>query len=703
MADNKKLNGMSLLRFAIGNPKVQTYDELAQRYSKTIEYRLIFCSETNNGIQPEPWIILSRVMVAVKQFSSYDAKLMKELAEKIWQNEHIRISGELPFVQFFGELFKQRQAREQTEENQTDENNQIQETLPDEQVEEGDSEDEVQVGEIQSDKQEDADEENPEYESKKEEFLQALEGNPEAKEFFYGFHPEVQKRLIILCDNADAFLYNIFDVVKDRKRYRKLKNGKKKQSLLQWLRMAEATDFEYVAQFLDISMEEIEGLLLTDPSTRRTVEQIFKKNKLAQVQTLASTEHFAPSIPKKKEEKKESEVVQTEETPTETPSTEDTEKSEFKIEENPISSEDNQEEQSLQEEIEQISDSEEKTCDDTTKEEVLEVVFCEEETEIEQISVPEDSEDDEIESEENIKYLSDISKLSSYGKLPEQNTVQVRELKSRSHIYLEWRSGIKGGTDDPTQLFVDTNVIMKYKIAKLLCEYFANLCISTITIHELRRLLSYGDDEQQEYADQAFSMIVDGKVGSRDNVIKLLKDERPSLESDDFDVQLVDRAKALKLTFTSLDAGAIVYARTIGAAYRYIRVERPETLNFFGSDIYVMDTGVFDPGMFNKLMKSCKQVVITSEYAKFLNNRKINPKNQTIVREFQTAIATDLTESFIMYENQNPDTERTRINYEDELCELCRKNGFTFITSNLYTYVWFLAHGAKAKLWYHKK
>lgn len=522
----------------------------------------------------------------IDSINNYDEEEnFSQEAEEILKNEQIEIQADLPLAQFLGELLKKRK-----------------------------------------------------FQTKKEEFLKVLDESSDLKEFYDALHPNVQNHIINCCDDSNTFLYHVKDVQNDRSYFKGLSKGKQKDQLVKWFEKSNWTDLEFMAQWQDMSVKEIEAILYSDKQTKRKIQMLIRKHRLASSKTPA--------------------MVHQEVTTTVT-------------------------------ELEKISEEESEEISEEEPEEVP----------------------DETDSDPDGGYFDDWPRDDSYYQEDESSrpTVKVDEIGTPGTMthFVMWSSNITEAYN-PGDLLIDTCVVMQNPALTALANCFSRLYVSTISVYELRHLLESERSDKHDIEAlvyKAFRNIADEQLKEPNHrKINLLKDDDPDLESpeEDLDIQLVHRAREKHMTFVTRDAGAAVYAKSIGVPCRFLKHKFPaDVCQFKGTETYVLDTEVLDGGILTYLQKYCKHIYITSEYAKYLNRRKEASSQNENVKKMQNAIATDINGVFLMYENEFSAVGESRIDYENELITLCKNGGYTFITASIISYVWALAHGIKAQLWYH--
>ena len=250
---------------------------------------------------------------------------------------------------------------------------------------------------------------------------------------------------------------------------------------------------------------------------------------------------------------------------------------------------------------------------------------------------------------------------------------------------------------DPNVIMPDTNILLKPEILSNLKGRFSRSRISTICVIELRKLLK--NSETKKAAEDAILNIARNK----DNFFIPLGDSVYTGPQHDNDILLVDRAKENDITFVTADAGAAVYARSIGCPFRYLRTKHPDNLVYSlysgPKKICVLDTGIYSNKLEAYLKANFSGVVITSEYAKALNKRKRNPNEAEMVLRFQTDIVCDTEGYYQTFRLENEDNIESKEAYEKELIDICKKNGYVLVTNNPSTKVWAWVLGVKAHLW----
>ena len=252
----------------------------------------------------------------------------------------------------------------------------------------------------------------------------------------------------------------------------------------------------------------------------------------------------------------------------------------------------------------------------------------------------------------------------------------VNSNRVRDGVY-EWFSDIREASN-PQEVIVDTNVIVDEFLNDLVKDRFSKGFVSTISVKELRKILS--DQKRASCARKAIEDII---IRDKERHFYFALGDHEARRSIDNDIALVDLAKSMNVTFVTGDSGAKCYAWTIGCPCRYYRSTpaNPNVRDYSKEEKCVIDIGIETHGLLKYLFKTYGKVIVTNELAKWLNCQKFNGNAGTCIYELQIAVATDATEFFTPYEMNCP-SDIDRQSYEMELIELCIKEGATLVSSN---------------------
>ena len=245
----------------------------------------------------------------------------------------------------------------------------------------------------------------------------------------------------------------------------------------------------------------------------------------------------------------------------------------------------------------------------------------------------------------------------------------------------------------------DTNIMMdKVFRESLKLKPQTKIYLSTIVVHELRGLLLSDLPRRAAEARQAIANIA---IHGDREYMQLLDNGYKA--GNAFDIELVDLAKEHNLIFLTADSGAAAYARASNCPVRYLRNKMPQEVvsrKQVRSDLVaVLDTTVWNKNLIGYIKNRYSKVVITSEYAKWLNKMKGNNDVNSSIVTFQTDIVTDMQDYYNFYYMQHADSGTSREEYETELVELCKKNGYVLITSDFATKAWAWVLGVRCDLY----
>ena len=246
----------------------------------------------------------------------------------------------------------------------------------------------------------------------------------------------------------------------------------------------------------------------------------------------------------------------------------------------------------------------------------------------------------------------------------------------RDGIY-EWFSDI-GAAENPSQILLDTNIVMDETLHSMVKDRFSRGWISTVTIFELRKLMNGPKKSIAKVALEDIAL-----CAAEDRFYSPVKDHE-SAKLGDHDVSLVDVAAKKSLTFVTADSGAKVYAWTIGCPCRYYRTiaPKPSKVTVTNGRMCIIDANIHEKGIVNFIHMSFESVIVTNELAKYLNKRKFELSyGKGAVTDLQIDIATDTIEFYVPYKMENSRNGNLQ-KYEMELIDICAKTGATLISSD---------------------
>lgn len=259
----------------------------------------------------------------------------------------------------------------------------------------------------------------------------------------------------------------------------------------------------------------------------------------------------------------------------------------------------------------------------------------------------------------------------------------------------EWSSNIESAKDG-TMVAVDTNLLISAKFRNNIIDRFRKIGISSIVMKELRNLADR-KDEARIGINTVANSILDNKGITKFFPIpdkRALGKIYPDLDMDIEIIHSIIEGED-SITFATADAGAAVYAWSIGCPCRFLKTNLKNTMQ---RDISCMSDGtafldnVCLKNVLQRLDKF-RRIVISSEYAKMLNQKK---PSFEYVKDLQIAIATD-TRRFIP-EKMKSDSKHNRMAYEAEVISLCLEKDYTLVSNNkdFLAYAW--SFGVKVNL-----
>ena len=272
-----------------------------------------------------------------------------------------------------------------------------------------------------------------------------------------------------------------------------------------------------------------------------------------------------------------------------------------------------------------------------------------------------------------------------------------RKFKILDDSIYEWSSGIELAKD-ATVVAVDTNLLVSKKYRDNITNRFRKIGISSMVMKELRNLAEH-KEEARIGINTIANSILNNKGVTRFFPIpdmKVLGRISADLDGDVEIIQAITESSEDAVTFVTADAGAAVYAWSVGCPCRFLKTDLKNTMQ---KDISCMSDGTaFLDNVYIKniaqRLGSFSSIVISSEYAKMLNQKKLNHED---IRNFQMAIATDTRRVFIPAKLKS-DSRCNRMAYESEVIRLCLEKDYTLVSNNkdFLAYAW--SFGVKVSL-----
>lgn len=251
---------------------------------------------------------------------------------------------------------------------------------------------------------------------------------------------------------------------------------------------------------------------------------------------------------------------------------------------------------------------------------------------------------------------------------------------------------------DATVVAVDTNLLVSKKYRDNITNRFRKIGISSMVMKELRNLAEH-KEEARIGINTIANSILNNKGVTRFFPIpdmKVLGRISADLDGDVEIIQAITESSEDAVTFVTADAGAAVYAWSVGCPCRFLKTDLKNTMQ---KDISCMSDGTaFLDNVYIKniaqRLGSFSSIVISSEYAKMLNQKKLNHED---IRNFQMAIATDTRRVFIPAKLKS-DSRCNRMAYESEVIRLCLEKDYTLVSNNkdFLAYAW--SFGVKVSL-----
>ena len=296
-------------------------------------------------------------------------------------------------------------------------------------------------------------------------------------------------------------------------------------------------------------------------------------------------------------------------------------------------------------------------------------------------------------TEENTKSVEVVESASQKKKKSFEN----RKFKILDDSIYEWSSGIELAKD-ATVVAVDTNLLVSKKYRDNITNRFRKIGISSMVMKELRNLAEH-KEEARIGINTIANSILNNKGVTRFFPIpdmKVLGRISADLDGDVEIIQAITESSEDAVTFVTADAGAAVYAWSVGCPCRFLKTDLKNTMQ---KDISCMSDGTaFLDNVYIKniaqRLGSFSSIVISSEYAKMLNQKKLNHED---IRNFQMAIATDTRRVFIPAKLKS-DSRCNRMAYESEVIRLCLEKDYTLVSNNKYFLAYAWSFGVKVSL-----
>ena len=681
MRKSIKLDGAVIFMFLLDNTRITGYDGLLREFIASKDLREMSGISDESEFQREcQKITIPRIKYAMNMLEKNPEEwklLVTEAETYVLEGEGIKIEGIQKPAEFTRKLFLYRRQASRDKKMVTENvGAEIDEKVADYVSESDNSEVRLHIIKL----------------------FKAIEANAEIEQKFYKMPIDIQCSLIRSCPDEMTLIDSVIRYYKDITEFKTYKNSAKKALILKYVEESRIGSYEDLAQRFCMTVSEIYEIIKGDRVLRKRINTLMKRNNFA----LSEPKHISIQQESKKKvsaSNDEMNTVQVEEKPSEVVETvpAEEEKPSEVVETVPA------EEKKPSEVVETVRAEEEKPS------EVVETVRAEEEKPsevIETVSAEEENPSEVVEivtaeEEKLIEVVETITAEEAEAAFPEIIDINQRLIKNR--IFCKQRGGLvewcmaTKSVLDPNVIMPDTNILLKPEILSNLKGRFSRSRISTICVIELRKLLK--NSETKKAAEDAILNIARNK----DNFFIPLGDSVYTGPQHDNDILLVDRAKENDITFVTADAGAAVYARSIGCPFRYLRTKHPDNLVYSlysgPKKICVLDTGIYCNKLEAYLKANFSGVVITSEYAKALNKRKRNPNEAEMVLRFQTDIVCDTEGYYQTFRLENEDNIESKEAYEKELIDICKKNGYVLVTNNPSTKVWAWVLGVKAHLW----
>ena len=322
----------------------------------------------------------------------------------------------------------------------------------------------------------------------------------------------------------------------------------------------------------------------------------------------------------------------------------------------------------------------------------------------EELIVEEETKPTKVAEEPKVEEVTKSAKVAEKPKVKEetkpvmsayQKSFGNRKFKILDDGVYEWSSNIESAKDG-TMVAVDTNLLVSAKFRNNIINRFRKIGISSMVMKELRNLADRKDEARVGINTVANNILNNKGITKFFPIpdMRVLGKIYPDLDRDIEIIQSIIEGKD-SITFVTADAGAAVYAWSVGCPCRFLKTDLKNTMQ---KDISCMSDGTAfldNVCIRNVLQRLDKfwRIVISSEYAKMLNQKKSSFED---IKNLQIAIATD-TRRFIP-EKLNSDSKYNRMAYEAEVISLCLEKDYTLVSNNkdFLAYAW--SFGVKVAL-----
>ena len=322
----------------------------------------------------------------------------------------------------------------------------------------------------------------------------------------------------------------------------------------------------------------------------------------------------------------------------------------------------------------------------------------------EELKVEEETKPTKVAEEPKVEEVTKSAKVAEKPKVKEetkpvmsayQKSFGNRKFKILDDGVYEWSSNIESAKDG-TMVAVDTNLLVSAKFRNNIINRFRKIGISSMVMKELRNLADRKDEARVGINTVANNILNNKGITKFFPIpdMRVLGKIYPDLDRDIEIIQSIIEGKD-SITFVTADAGAAVYAWSVGCPCRFLKTDLKNTMQ---KDISCMSDGTAfldNVCIRNVLQRLDKfwRIVISSEYAKMLNQKKSSFED---IKNLQIAIATD-TRRFIP-EKLNSDSKYNRMAYEAEVISLCLEKDYTLVSNNkdFLAYAW--SFGVKVAL-----
>jgi len=666
-----RLNGFDIFLFAVSNKEAQSYKDLHTMYVQSEEF-LKLC--TNQGLDGDNILSFTTLYRAIKEVTVSEED--KKNVTKILEAEGYKVSREKSVVatEILRDLFEYRRAMCGHEESSVKPTDVVDDVVTQIDEDVGDSENESSTAE------QDSFESQTESDSSKHSWVIP---DSEIRKMFESFNGEVQELMQEMAQSPLELQRLTNEYWKARKNFSSMKESRQRGYVMKLIANTYVVSIQELATLLDMEEKEIKEKFLNKKPLRKKASVQFTLHRKIRdkgnnpMLKADSDESAAPELIEPDMIQEEQEVTETE-TVQENPETIEA----LIVEEKPVEAET----KATHDEPETAETKATLEEPEATKSETyVEERIIEEEQVVSEVAAEEEVAKDQVDEayldtpEPEKVEMPDNTPKPEKKVLSEDKIENLNSYRLRDGIY-EWFSDISSAIHQ-SEILVDTNILMNPSLLYMIKSRFVKAWVSDIVLFELKKHLN---ETKRECSIKVFHDIA---KCVRNGYFYVPVMDHDFVRKSDHDVDLIDTASAMKLTFVTADSGAKVYAWTIGCPCRYYRTNKPKAIipGIIKGKTCVIDVGTKESDLLQYLHAHFSNVIITNEFAKKLNRRKFELEYSVPVTDLQLDIATDTTMFYLPYKMEK--SYDVKSEYEMELIELCKQENATLISSDMYTIV----------------